>query len=157
MRIENLSDHLHHLDLLATWHQAQFGYLNPAVTLAQRMEKLAASAHNDSLPMTVVATSEGRLLGSASLLPRTITHQHLSPWLSSVYVADEHRNKGVGSALVQHIVQQAARLALEKVYLFTPNSEALYARLGWDVVEYAAFQGQHLAIMSIVPSSGALA
>ena len=38
------------------------------------------------------------LAGSASILPTTITHSHLTPWLSSVYVPGEHRGKGIASA-----------------------------------------------------------
>ncbi len=148
MNIESLADHLHHLPTLAAWHHAQFGYLNAAVTLEQRTQKLKASAQKNQLPVTFVALRGGQLLGSASLLPQTITHVHLSPWLSSVYVSPDHRKQGVGSALVQHVVQQAASIGIAKVYLFTPNSEALYARLGWSLVEYAQLQDKRITIMS---------
>ena len=145
--IGHLADHLQHLAALSAWHQAQFGYLNTSVTVEQRMERLKASAQKGTLPMTFVAVCEDQLLGSASLLRQTITHSHLSPWLSSVYVAPSHRNKGIGSALVRHVVQEAAGLGMDKIYLFTPNSEALYVRLGWKVVEHTERQGQRLTIM----------
>lgn len=149
VRIGYLADHPQHLAALAAWHQAQFGYLNASVTIEQRTEKLRASAQKGALPMTFVAVCEDQLLGSASLLPQTITHSHLSPWLSSVYVVDGHRNKGTGSALIRHVVQEAAGMGMNKVYLFTPNSEALYARLGWKVLEHAEHQGHRLTIMCI--------
>lgn len=147
-KIQPLADNLEHVPTLATWHQAQFGYLNPAVTIEQRIERLAASAQREKLPMTVIALSGKRLLGSASLLPKTITHQHLSPWLSSVYVVPEYRNRGIGSELTRYLVQAAADMGLEKIYLFTPKSEALYARLGWEVVEHSEYGGHRIAIMS---------
>ncbi|OOG44796.1 GNAT family N-acetyltransferase [Polaromonas sp. A23] len=149
MRIDHLADHPQHLATLAAWHQAQFGYLNTAVTIEQRTERLRASAQKGALPVTFVAVCEDQLLGSASLLAQTITHSHLSPWLSSVYVAADHRNRGIGSALVRHAVQEAAGMGMDKVYLFTPNSEALYARLGWKVLEHAEHQGHRLTIMCI--------
>jgi predicted N-acetyltransferase YhbS len=147
--IGHLADYPQHLAALAVWHQAQFGYLNTSVTVEQRMQRLKASAQKNALPMTFVAVCEDQLLGSASLLPQTITHFHLSPWLSSVYVAAEHRNKGIGSALVRHVVQGATGMGIDKVYLFTPNSEALYARLGWEVVEHTEHQGRRLTIMCV--------
>lgn len=149
-QIQSLTDNQLHIPTLAAWHQAQFGYLAPSVTIEQRLEKLTASAQKGKLPLTVVATCENQLLGSASLLPQTITHQHLSPWLSSVYVAPEFRNKRVGSALTQHIVHEAANIGIEKVYLFTPDAEALYAKLGWEIIEYSEYRGRRLTIMSIL-------
>ncbi len=148
VHIENLADHLHHLPTLAAWHQAQFGYLNPAVTIEQRTQRLMATAQKGQLPITYVALRDGLLVGSASLLLQTITHPHLSPWLSAVYVSTDYRKKGIGSALVQHVVQQATSIGIEKVYLFTPNSESLYAYLEWSVVERAQYQGRPITIMS---------
>lgn len=147
VRIAHLADHPHHLAVLAAWHQAQFGYLNPSVTIEERTQRLRASAQKGGLPVTFVAVCEDQLLGSASLLLRTVTHPHLSPWLSSVYVAPGYRDRGIGSALVRHAVQAAAGMGINKVYLFTPNSEALYSRLGWKVVEQAEYQGHRLTIM----------
>jgi len=72
------------------------------------------------------------LLGSASILPATITHQHLTPWLSSVYVPEAHRGKGIASALSRRAASEAGKLGFDRLYLFTPRSEALYARLGWS-------------------------
>jgi N-acetylglutamate synthase-like GNAT family acetyltransferase len=82
-------------------------------------------------------------------LSKTIIHPHLSPWLSSVYVTLEFRSRGVGTALTQNVVEQAAEMGIDRIYLFTPNAEALYARLGWDVMGHAEHLGHRLTIMSI--------
>jgi hypothetical protein len=36
----------------------------------------------------------------------------------------------------------------EKIYLFTPSSEKLYAGLGWELMEYSSYQALKIAIMS---------
>ncbi|MGZ3237494.1 MAG: GNAT family N-acetyltransferase [Burkholderiaceae bacterium] len=148
-QIQSLADHQLHIPTLAACHHAQFGYLAPAVTIEQRIEKLTASAQKGKLPFTIVAIVDNQLIGAASLLPKTITHQHLSPWLSSVYVAPKFRKQGIGSALTQHLLQESANIGIEKVYLFTPNAEALYASLGWSVMEYSEYLGHQITIMSI--------
>lgn len=153
MRIEHLADNFHWISILAGWHQTQFGYLNPSVTIDQRTAKLTASAQKGQLPITLVAVRENELLGSASLLAQTIMHQHLSPWLSSVYVDPAHRGKGVGSALVRQVVREAAHMGMAKLYLFTPNSEALYQKLGWEPVEYSEYRGSRITIMSVSASA----
>ena len=73
------------------------------------------------------------MVGSASLIAQDMdTRPELSPWLASVYVAAEHRRQGIGSALVRRVAQEAAALGVETLYLFTPDQEHFYARLGLD-------------------------
>jgi N-acetylglutamate synthase-like GNAT family acetyltransferase len=102
------------------------------------------------LPTTFIALRDDKLLGSASLVRQTITHQHLSPWLSSVYVDPAHRGSGIASALVGRVERAAAEMGSEKIYLFTPSSEKLYAGLGWTLIEYSSHHGLKIAIMSKV-------
>jgi len=148
MKIEYLMGHPSHLPTVAAWHHAQFGYLTPNTTLEDRTERLHRSLQNDALPMTMVALSEGgTLLGSASLFPTTITHKHLTPWLSSVFVPREYRGKGVASALSLRAIREAARLGFDMLYLFTPSSEALYARIGWTIFERIDYNGVPLTLM----------
>ena len=63
------------------------------------------------------------------------TRLDLSPWLSGVFVAPEHRRRGIGAALVNRVVQEARVLGIPRLYLYTADSGALYFRLGWSVVE----------------------
>jgi GNAT superfamily N-acetyltransferase len=147
LRIEYLADHVAHLPRLATWHHAEFGYLNPANTVERYVERLTASLQKDDLPTTLIALRDDVLLGSASLVRQTITHPHLSPWLSSVYVDPPYRGQGIASALVGGIERAAAAMGSETIYLFTPSSEQLYAGLGWQSIEYADYRGLKLAIM----------
>jgi GNAT superfamily N-acetyltransferase len=148
VRLEYLADHDSHLPQLAQWHYAEFGYLNPANTSERYVERLTASQQKSDLPMTFVALGGNLLLGSASLVRQTITHPQLSPWLSSVYVDPQHRGQGIASALVGRVEQAAAGIGFEKIYLFTPSSEKLYASLGWELIEYARYRELKLAIMS---------
>jgi GNAT superfamily N-acetyltransferase len=148
LQIEYLADHLSHLPQLATWHHAEFGYLNPANTVERYVERLTASLQRSDLPTTFIALRDDTLLGSASLVRQTITHPHLSPWLSSVYVDPRHRGGGIASALVGRVETAAAEMGSDRIYLFTPSSEKLYAGLGWKLMEYSDYRGLTLAIMS---------
>ena len=148
MKIEYLADHPSHLPTVAAWQHAQFGYLNPATTIEDRTERLRLSLQKDGLPVAFIAISaSGTLVGSAGILPTTITHKHLTPWLSSVYVPDEFRGKGIASALSLHAITEAARLGYDRLYLFTPRSEALYARIGWGPFARIDYNGVPLTLM----------
>jgi len=149
MRIMNLADCPAHIPLVASWHQMEFGYLTPSVELEERVQRLRQSVASASLPLVFVAVSdEGAPVGAASILASTLTHKHLTPWLSAVVVPPGHRNKGIGSGLALHALQEAARLGFETLYLFTPRNESLYARLGWETMERTQHNGVPLAIMA---------
>src|SRR4029077_18730102 len=148
MKLEYLADCVSHLPLLAQWHHEEFGYLNPANTAERYVERLNAALQKSSLPTTFIALQDDALLGSASLVRQTITHEHLSPWLSSVYVDPQYRGRGIASALVGRVEQAAAAMRCDNIYLFTPSSEKLYASLGCKLMEYAKQKDLKFAIMS---------
>jgi predicted N-acetyltransferase YhbS len=148
MKIEYLADHPAHVQMVAEWQQAQFGYLTPALTLEDRAERLRRSLQKDALPMAFIALSgSGTILGSAGILAATITYKHLTPWLSSVYVPLEHRGQGIASALSQRAVAEATQLGFKRLYLFTPHNETLYARMGWRAFERIEYNGLPLTLM----------
>ena len=104
--------------------------------------------------MALIALSEtGTLLGSAGIQPTTITHQYLTPWLSSVYVPDENRGRGIASALSLRATVEAAKLGFERIYLFTPHNESLYARIGWKTFDRIEYSGTPLTLMERQASS----
>ena len=148
MRLEYLADHVSHLPRLAEWHFAEFGYLNPANTVERYVERLTAALQKSDLPTTLIALRGDTLLGSASLVRQSITHPHLGPWLSSIYVDPQYRGQGIASALVGGVERVAAGMGTEQIYLFTPSSEKLYASLGWELMEYSRHHDLKIAIMS---------
>jgi predicted N-acetyltransferase YhbS len=148
-RIAYLADCPQHLALIAEWQQTGFGYLNPSITIGQREERLRDSLQDTSLPLTLVAVSDdGVPVGAATLLPRTITHPHLTPWLSTVVVAPAFRGRGIASRLSLRIACEAARLGFPTIYLFTPHNESLYRRAGWETIETVEVSGMPVAIMA---------
>ena len=154
MKIEYLADYPEHVPTIAAWQHAQFGYLTPATTLRDRTDRLHQSLQKDALPIAFIVLSDGgAIVGSAGILPITITHKHLTPWLSSVYVPPEHRGKGIASALSIHAIVEAARLGFDRLFLFTPHNESMYARLGWKTFDRVEHNRVPLAVMERQVSS----
>jgi predicted acetyltransferase len=83
----------------------------------------------------------------ACIFSTTITHRHLTPWLSTVFVADKHRGNGVASDLSLRMITEAKRLGYNQLYLFTPHSERLYASLGWQTFGRNEHNGTELVLM----------
>jgi GNAT superfamily N-acetyltransferase len=152
MRIDNLKQHPDFLPTLAQWHQGQWGELNPQKTLEMRISSLGMHLGALPIPVTFVAVEDNEPLGSASLVEHDLpTHRHLSPWLASVFVAPDRRRRGIGGRLVRRVMEEAARLSVETLYLFTLDQEKFYRELGWTQIERGEYQGFGITVMSIEP------
>ena len=150
MEIIPLKKRVKFIPTLAGWHYGQWAYLNPESSVEHRISSLKDELHADGIPVTYVAVSKDTLLGSASLVPHDMhTRMDLSPWLASVFVAPEHRNRGVGSALIDHVAKEAGKLGYQTIYLFTPDREAFYKRLGWTFFERTEYRGHPVPIMML--------
>ena len=149
MKILNLRDKPQHLPVLARWHHAQWAYLDPDTSLEKRLAKMQAHLDEVIVPGTYIATDDdGNLLGSAAIVSSDMdTHPEWSPWLASVYVAPEHRRKGVGASLVRHVMQQARQAGMTTLYLFTPDQEHFYGTLGWQVLVREGYLGHDVVVM----------
>ena len=105
---------------------------------------------NDNFVPTTFLAIDGELLGSAAIVANDMeTRPELSPWLASVYVAAQHRNNGIGSKLVNHVVEQAKLNDINKLYLMTPDKKYFYQALGWKHIDEERYHGFNVTIMEI--------
>ena len=152
MIIDTLKNHAELIPLLANWHFQQWGSstIEPQQTVEWRIDNLKGHFNHATLPITFVAFSGSVPVGSASLTIYDLPiRQNLSPWLSTVFVLSEHRNQGIGSALVKHVVEKARALQFPVIYLFTPDQVNLYSHLGWKIFEEVVFHGHDYTVMKI--------
>jgi GNAT superfamily N-acetyltransferase len=159
--IDFLDAHRDAIPRLAAWHHAEWGALYDHWTLDVCRTELEDHATRRGLPTALVASGEGELLGSVSLVLEDapeLTDQG-SPWLASLYVRPEFRGRGLGAVLVRAAVAHAASLGVDDLYLFTPAHRDFYARLGWEPMLRTTLKGTPVDLMRIAPvsSAGALA
>lgn len=148
MQILSLKEKPDYIPTLAQWHHSEWQHLNPGQSLQDRIDKMQAYLNDDFIPSTYIAL-EDMLLGSASIVKHDMdTRKDLSPWLASVYVEPAHRRKGAGSALVQHVMDEAMARGIKTLYLFTEDETDYYQQLGWYTYEKANYRGHKIQIMS---------
>ncbi|HWM24314.1 MAG TPA: GNAT family N-acetyltransferase [Chthoniobacterales bacterium] len=149
MKIEYLSDRPEFLPTLAQWHHQEWSALRPGDSVEARTIRLQGWCGRGRIPLTVIALSEDELLGSASLIAHDMDDRlELTPWLAGVFVAPDHRRKGIGAAVVRRIMDEAASLKVSRLYLYTVDSTAFYASLGWSAVEKTRHRQKEVSIMS---------
>ncbi len=150
MRIENIADRPDCVGTVARWQWSEWGHLDPTDSLAARITSLRDQTDPNRISTTYLALDGDTPLGSASLVEHDMhSHRELSPWLASVYVTPAARGRGVASALVRHAVEQAAAMGIARLYLFTPDAQGLYEKLGWQTLATEHFEGHPVTIMAI--------
>lgn len=148
MRIDYLCDHPELIEELAELNFKEWGEFRPGDTLQARTERMRAACGKGAIPSVVVAIEDGRLLGGALLIDSDMSASpELTPWLAGVYVKTEERGRGVASRLVERIVAEAEALDVPELFLYTDAAQALYARLGWEVVEKMVYEDLPVTIM----------
>lgn len=150
IEIDYLADRPEHVSTLAAWHFAQWSYLHPGQVVQDRIDEFQEHLGRRQVPTTFVAMENGKLLGSASLTADDLPPRNdLTPWLASVYVDPPQRGRGVASALVRRVAEEATALGYARCYLFTPDAAALYARLGWQEFERMEYFGEEITLMHL--------
>jgi N-acetylglutamate synthase-like GNAT family acetyltransferase len=154
VEIIDLKTEPHHIPVLATWHHNEWSSLNPGQTLKQRIESMHAYLSDELIPSTFIA-KDTHLMGSAAIIENDMdTRSELTPWLASVYVAPAFRNQGIGSRLVEHVMEEARKAGIRELYLFTPDRVSFYEKLGWRVLNEEEYRGHWVTVMSIKLSEG---
>jgi predicted N-acetyltransferase YhbS len=95
-----------------------------------------------------VAFVEGEPAGSVSLVQHNMdTRPELSPWLAALWVRPERRGREVGTALVRRCEEEARRLGVRRLHLFTEEASGFYERLGWSVLSQEEYKGEPVVVM----------
>jgi GNAT superfamily N-acetyltransferase len=150
VKIAFLAENPQHLPELSRWLYEEWDARHLHGSLEQREQDLERRMNRDQLPLALVALRGETLLGTASLRWQEVEiRPQYEHWLSTVYVHPPYRHGGVGALLVQAAAAQAERLGIGELYLYTrrAESEAWYARLGWQPVERPIYQGRPAVIM----------
>ena len=118
MTVEYLADRREFIPTVARWHYTEWGHLRPGETVEDRAVRVERDCGHCEIPTTFVALAGDQCLGSASLVACDMDiRPTLTPWLSGVFVAPEHRRRGIGAALVERVVQEARALGKPRLYL----------------------------------------
>lgn len=150
VRIVHLSERPDAVPLIARWRFEQWGGQIPGSSLQTFLDHTRISARTCGLPQTWISLDGERVTGAATLSATDMhTRPELSPWLVGVYVNADDRGRGIGSILVAYVVEQARQMSIETLWLFTPDQERFYRRLGWQTVERTHYWDEDVVIMRI--------
>ena len=150
MQIINIGTQPEHIPEVAHWLFTEWGHLTPGSSVERSIRRLTERCQSADLPVTFIAVEEQQVVGTVSLVPHDLKiRMDLTPWIASVFVKPDARGRGIGSQLVTFAEQKAQRRGISTVYLFTPNKQRMYARLGWNTIEdEVEYRGERVTIMN---------
>lgn len=148
MKITDLRYETDCIEKLAKWHHSEWAHLNPGSSLESRIATMLAYLGDPIVPSMFVCKEGDLLLGSAAIVENDMdTRTELSPWLASVYVEKTYRKQGLGTALVNHVVNVAKNAGFSYLYLFTPDKEDFYWEIGWFTISKEIYRDVHVTVM----------
>lgn len=137
-----------HIATIAAWHQQEWQHISPQLTTEKRIALYSSYASSPGIPCCIVASQQGRPLGSASLINSDMEERpELSPWLASVYTHPDARCQGIATRLIEHCLEVAQQCKIQRLYLFTPDQAGFYQKRGWHLMEHCQYHGEQVDIM----------
>jgi predicted N-acetyltransferase YhbS len=120
----------------------------PEWTVRDFIRMITRRINRDRLPLILVAYQGPEPLGTVSIKRHDKgAPRRLGPWITSLYVREEYRNRGIGSSLMAAAEGKARELGEEVLFLITYQLEPYYVRLGWKELEHTSHDGYLITIM----------
>ena len=136
VEIINLLDDKKYLEEVSEWIWNEWSKKNNA----KKEDVINRSEHSlgyDKIPQMYIAKYNNEVIGVVSIWRNDlITRQDLYPWMSTLIVKPEYRNKGVGKKLQEKCIEECKRLKYDNLYLITDHDN-YYEKTGWKFLEIA--------------------
>jgi GNAT superfamily N-acetyltransferase len=159
IRIDWLGAHPGHARTLAEWHVRAFAEWVDGWQIDDAARELASHTRVRGVPGTLVAlranaaplgeaSTAAALLGSVSLLDSDApAHVRADVQTGQPRRIAIRRRRGIGKRLVHAAVDEARRLGIARLHLWTPDQAGFYARLGWQSLGLHRFGGIRVSLM----------
>ena len=112
------------IDLIHAWISEE------SYWAAGRTRETTESAVAASLNFGAYAP-DGTMVGGARVVGDGVTFA----WICDVFVVDDHRDLGIGKALMNAVVAHPAVADVKRVALATGDAHSLYTRYGFEVLD----------------------
>ena len=146
-RIVRTADRPDLLPVVAGWLWQEF-WRRGGHTLEHVQTVFAGSTAEVGPQQTFVLLVGDAPVGTASLVEHDLdARPDLTPWLAGVFVAPDQRGRGYAAHLIAAVEDACRAAAIPTLWLYTRNSERIYARVGWRTVEVFDYRDRPVALM----------
>lgn len=94
----------------------------------------ASLSTKSRLPQWYIMLEDENIIGCAGLITNDfVSRMDLCPWICSLFIEESCRNKGMGQALIEHIIGAAKALGFTAVHLCTDHI-GYYEQYGFSYI-----------------------
>lgn len=131
VQITHLRNHPHLIEPVARMIYDEFWReVVDGMTVAELVCHLQTATDPTRIPLSLIAIESDQLLGTVNLIENDdAARTHLRPWLAAMVVRADRRRQGIGTLLVQTLLDHARAMHIPTVY-FGTDGPGFYARLG---------------------------
>jgi N-acetylglutamate synthase-like GNAT family acetyltransferase len=123
-----------YLNTICTWIYNWWGKIE-GWSFEKVYEQMGNSLSKNKIPKTFIAIKNNVVIGMYQfIMADRDTRQDIYPCLTNIYVDEKYRNKGLGKLLIEHSINEAKKLGVKELYLYTEHI-GLYEKYGWEYIE----------------------
>lgn len=142
---------------VAYWHHSECERQGLKSSLILRQQRLVLHVQENVIPKTLIALCGNQLLGCVSLVNYTYRSSERMPkvatetpvWLSNLFVSEQYRRQGIGTALIGAAKNYAHDFGLTELWLSATDYTDYYQRRGWDIVRRTRLAGRQVNVMRV--------
>ena len=132
------------------WSPAWYGPGGPGDARAD----LEARAQRGRVPIALAAVEGDEAIGAVALAGESMSRRaEFGAWLVGLWVAPEHRGRGVGLDLIRAAVRQASALGIAELRAGTVDAAGLFERAGWSRLDPILHKGRTTQFLVIRPDA----
>jgi GNAT superfamily N-acetyltransferase len=147
IEIAFLVDYPETIPTLNQWFRAQWPVYYAKRTPADIARDFYSEAKRTGLPIRLVAFADGALAGTITLRDQAIsTWPQYHPGLGGLFVGEQHRSRGIGTALVKAGMQLAGEQGYKSIYTATTAARGILERLEWQHIQTVVHNDEPLAL-----------
>jgi GNAT superfamily N-acetyltransferase len=147
-----LGDYPDYIDILAEWRSGEWQQYLPYLTVEYSKKSLISHCNYNKLPIAYAYVIDSKPVGLVCIREYDLDiNREYKPWLGSLLVSTEYRNKGIGGELINSVKKKVALMGYSSlyIYLFNHSLEDWYVKHGFKFVEYNYQNGNQVIVMKI--------
>lgn len=131
IKIVFLEDHRHMIPVLVNYFEAEWSGYYGTEGPGDALSDITSLCNKSKLPICLIALKQNSFCGSVALRKKSASHQHLGPWVTSLFVVPENRRQGVGTCLINAAVRLSMEMGHSTIYARSATAIDIFKNNKW--------------------------